>query len=235
MPLNINSYQIRDKDVRMFERTNVIQGGLVLHLDASIFNTVSYGTTWFDLSGNQNNGTITNAPTYNSGNGGTVVFDGVDDIVTLGYKQSLLPSDITQEAWVKASSFVNWHGIISNMASWGTGFSLQIGVFQNIAAMVSGEYLTTSYTPITDVWYHIAATHRSSDNLNSLYVNGVLENTLTRSISYAENAVTTIGVFYTSPGLHFSGNISQVRTYNRALSAAEVAHNYNVTKGRFGL
>ena len=68
------------------------------------------------------------------------------------------------------------------MISWGTGFSLQIGPIQNIAAMVSGEYLKTSWTPSIGVWYHIVATHRSSDNLNVLYVNGVQENTMVREI-----------------------------------------------------
>ena len=61
---------------------NIVTNGLVLNLDAA--NPRSYppaynGTTWFDLSGNSNNGTLTNGPTYNTGSGGSIVFDGVDD------------------------------------------------------------------------------------------------------------------------------------------------------------
>ena len=64
---------------------NIITDGLVLYLDAA--NTKSYpgsGTTWRDLSKSQLNGTLTNGPTFNSSNGGSIVFDGVDDYVNLG-------------------------------------------------------------------------------------------------------------------------------------------------------
>lgn len=233
MSINIAGSTITSNDVREYEYDAIIQNGLVLHLDGRIFNTVS-GTTWYDLSGNGNNGTLTNGTSFNSTGQGSLNFDGSNDIVTLGYRPSLLPSTITQEAWVRADSFVNWHGIISNMPSWGTGFSLQIGTTQRIAAMVSGAYLTTSWTPSINTWYHIAATHDSND-LNILYVNGIQENSLTRSISYTANAVTTIGAFYTSPSLFLDGLISQVRTYNRALTQSEIQNNYNLTKYRYGL
>ena len=205
---------------------NIVTSGLVLNVDASF--VASYpvsGTSWYDISGSGNTGTLVNGPTFNTN--GWINFDGVDDRVTLGYSPTLINTSITQEAWVNATSFIyGWHGIISNMPEWGTGFSLQIGTTQRIAAMVSGVYLTTSWTPKTNTWYHIVATHRSSDTLNSLYVNGVLENTTTRSISYTTSAQTTIGVFYTSNSLHFLGNMANVRSYNRALSQSEVLQNY---------
>ena len=232
----IQNYQVT---FPRFLGEDIVTSGLVLYLDAGY--SPSYpttGTTWYDVSGYGNNGTLTNGPTYSSDDGGGIVFDGIDDYVDIGYKLNLLNNDITQEAWVNANSFRNgWHGIISNMPQWGTGFSLQIGTIQNIAAMISGVYLTTSWTPSLNVWYHIVATHRSSDNLNVLYVNGVQENTVTREISYVENAVTKVGLFYTSdpPGLPFSGDINVVRSYNRALTASEVLQNYNAQKSRFGL
>ena len=225
-----------DKMVFNADYPAIVTNGLVLNLDAGF--TPSYpttGTTWYDVSSGGNNGTLTNGPTYSTNGGGTIVFDGTDDLVNIGYKINLLNNDITQEAWVNTDVMVHWHGIISNMISWGTGFSLQIGPIQNIAAMVSGEYLKTSWTPSIGVWYHIVATHRSSDNLNVLYVNGVQENTMVREISYVENAVTQIGVFYTYPSLYFDGKMGPVRSYNRALSATEVLQNYNAQKGRFGL
>lgn len=232
MPLNLAGYTLNSNLTREYEYNSVIQNGLVLHLDARIFNTIS-GTSWYDFSGNNNVGTLS-SPTFSSSNQGYLDFNGSSDVVTLGYRPNLLPSTITQEAWVKADNFVNWHGIISNMPSWGTGFSLQIGVVENIAAMVSGAYLKTSWTPSTGTWYHIVATHDEND-LNILYVNGSQEASTTRAISYTANAVTTIGVFYTSPSLHLDGQIAQIRTYSRALSSAEVLHNYNVTKYRYGL
>ena len=60
-------------------------GGPVLCLDAG--SRLSYpgsGTTWTDLSGNGNTGTLVNGPTYSSANSGAIVFDGVNDIVSIG-------------------------------------------------------------------------------------------------------------------------------------------------------
>jgi hypothetical protein len=213
----------------------IVRDGLVLYLDAA--NIKSYpgtGTTWIDLSG-LNNGTLVNGLSFSTENNGYLVFDGSSDYVDLGYREDLLNLDITQSAWVYATSFSNWHGIISNMPSWGTGFSLQIGPVQKIAAMVSGVYLTTTWSPSLNTWYNIVATHRSSDNLTILYVNGIQENSTIRSITYSENAITRIGCFYTSPSILFPGNISNVMSYNRALTAAEVKQNFEATRGRYGI
>ena len=215
---------------------SIVTNGLVLCMDAA--NPRSYpgtGTVWNDASGNTNNGTLINGVGYNSANLGTLVFDGVDDTVSLGYAESLISVDITHIAWVNATVFASWNGIISTMPSWGTGFSLQIGTTQRIAAMISGIYLTTSWAPLTDTWYCIAATHRALDDLCVLYVNGVQENSTTRAITYTANAVTTIGCFYTSPSLLFNGKISDVMTYNRALTAQEIQQNFNALRGRYGI
>ena len=65
---------------------SIVTNGLVLCLDAG--NTKSYNasistTAWTDLSGRGNTGTLTNGPTYNSSNGGSIVFDGVNDYATV--------------------------------------------------------------------------------------------------------------------------------------------------------
>jgi hypothetical protein len=213
----------------------IVTDGLVFAADAG--NLVSYdsgSTTTYSLTGSIS-GSLLNGTGYLNSDGGVWDLDGSDDRIALGYQPTMLTSDITQEAWVKADNMYNWSGIISNMPSWGTGFSLQIGPIQNIAAMVSGVYLTTSWAPKTGVWYHILATHRSSDDLNVLYVNGVQENSFVKSISYSANAVTEIGVFYTGGGLPIDGKIGLVRTYNRALTAAEALQNFNAQRSRFGI
>jgi hypothetical protein len=181
----------------------------------------------------QNNTVTTSNLVYNTD--GTFEFNGSSSTLNLGYVPELLPADITQEAWVRADSFTNWHGIISNMSSWGTGFSLQIGTEQNIAAMVSGSYLKTSWVPSINTWYHICATHRSSDDLNVLYVNGTQEASTTRAVSYEANAETKIGCFYTIPSLFLDGKISSIRTYSRALTPEEVKQNFEATRGRYGI
>jgi hypothetical protein len=63
-----------------FQYESIVTDGLVLNLDAGFVG--SYPTTasiWYDLSGNNNNGTLINGPTFSTDGGGSIVFDGVDD------------------------------------------------------------------------------------------------------------------------------------------------------------
>ena len=93
----------------------IVTDGLVLALDAG--NTKSYrgsGTTWTDLSGNRNNGTLTNGPTYNSANGGTIAFDAVDDYVNLSPSSSF---DFSTGPF----SIECWFNITANSAVSGAG------------------------------------------------------------------------------------------------------------------
>lgn len=211
--------------------------GLVLRLDAG--NPLSYpgsGDVWTDLSNSNNNGTLIDSVNvhYDSSNDGIMSFSGAtDDYVDFGTSDSLKPKDISVSVWVKVNTLPTWAGIISNMNSWGTGFSLQIGTAQNIAAMVSGEYLKTSWVPQIGVWYHIVATHNYSTNLNKLYVNGNLENSSVRVVTYASGAKTNLGVFYTSPSLYLNGDMGEVKIYSRILSAGEISDYYSLTSARY--
>ena len=80
----------------------IVTNGLVLALDAA--NIKSYpgsGTTWTDLSGIGNNGTLTNGPTYSSANGGSLVFNGTDNYVSLPANSINTNADLTLNYWVK--------------------------------------------------------------------------------------------------------------------------------------
>jgi hypothetical protein len=85
---------------------SIATNGLVLCLDAA--NRKSYpgsGTTWTDLSGNGNNGTLTNGPTYSSANGGSLSFDGTNDVVnsTTSIIDRADGQEITVSCWIKPS------------------------------------------------------------------------------------------------------------------------------------
>ena len=83
---------------------NILRDGLVLTYDAA--SKRSYpgsGTTWFDLI-SSNNGTLTGGPTFDSGNGGSIVFDGTDDYVNGPATNSVIGNNratLTLSAWVK--------------------------------------------------------------------------------------------------------------------------------------
>ena len=81
-------------------------GGPTLLLDAGI--ATSYpgsGTIWTDLSGNGNNGTLTNGPTFSSADGGSIVCDGVNDHIALPSIDT--NSDFTLNFWTKRTSNSN--------------------------------------------------------------------------------------------------------------------------------
>lgn len=196
------------------------------------------GTVAYDNVGT-NNGTLVNAPTWQSApncvNGSCLGFFGGAQYVDVGTDPKLTPNNITLSAWVNATSVDTWNGIISNMTAWGTGFGLQMGTAQNIAAMVSGSYLKTTWAPTANTWYYIVATHDSTTNLNVLYVNGSEEARSTKAISYESNPKTYIGAFYTSPNLLFNGRIDEVSIYNYVLNAGQVKQHYNAGLNRMGL
>jgi len=213
----------------------IVTSGLVLALDAA--DKLSYpgsGTTWRDLSGNNNTGTLTNGPTFSTGNMGSIVFDGVDDNATC----NLVTSDannVTLEVWFKATTLPGDRGLIYNGNGGSSGYGLQFG-----ACGTAGTTLyvffggincnVVSYgTLVTNTWYQAVYTRTTTPSIsNILYINGISRSTNTTSNPNAPAGSTLISSA-------FNGNISIARIYNRALTATEVLQNYNATKNRYGL
>ena len=74
----------------------IVTNGLVLDLDAAKRDSYpGSGTTWNDISGNVNKGTLTNGPTFDTGSGGSLVFDGVDDYVEINLDVTSINSSKT--------------------------------------------------------------------------------------------------------------------------------------------
>ena len=226
----------------------IVTSGLVLCLDAA--NPRSYsgtGTGWADLSGNVNTGTLTNGPTFNGANGGSIVFDGVDDYAAITNNSTLRPStELTIEYIIKGTTPSGWCPIIGygngdytngNYLCWvETGGALQSLCRINNGGVI--EYRQYSGIGIsTTTLKCMSFTMKIGDSIKSYY-NGVNTNTATN--------LPAGGSFYyggtSSPyqivglgGAWLNGSISFLRFYNKALSADEVLQNYNATKSRFGL
>ena len=217
----------------------IIQDGLVLYLDAA--NTKSYpttGTTWSDLSRRGNNGTLTNGPTFNSLNGGGIVFDGVDDYVSCGNNSNLQIEQGTISAWVKTTSpGAGFRGIITKQNNY--------GLFTNNSVLVTYDWgntqtRSTGINIADGTWKNIAMSFTTNTGTPSnnaiIYLNGsaILTTTIKQSNNTVEVQLARGGVSAGSTQL-LNGNISTGLVYNRALSATEVLQNYNATKSRFGL
>jgi hypothetical protein len=211
---------------------SIVLNGLVLALDAG--NTKSYpgsGTTWTDLIGRGNTGTLTNGPTYNNTSGGSIVFDGTNDNVSIGTNGfSFGSSPGTLSAWAKTRDRTSTGTIVSygNAATNGARF-LGIGqsnfYFSGYGSSISASGL--SY----DTWFNMVGVYDGTNA--SMYVNGALVAGPTDRSSWntvASNAGIGKNV---NNSEYWQGDVAQVQIYNRALSAAEIQQNYNAFKGRY--
>jgi hypothetical protein len=215
-----------------------ITNGLVLALDAG--NSKSYpttGTVWTDLSGNGNTGTLTNGPTYGSVNGGSLVFDGVDDNVQCS--GSITLTSATFIVWMRRNGTQNFfNGILFSRGTSITGINFrsttnQLGYHWNDTI---STYNWVSGLLIPDLsWCMVVVSVTSSSATAYLYQASGLT-TATNTVSHASTTLNNIrvGVDPTSPtSRYFNGNISQASLYNRALSATEIQQNYLATKSRY--
>lgn len=200
----------------------------------------------FNLIGAQE-GTIRNGVAFNSANGGSFVFDGTNDVITLGDVLNMPTNNFTLSAWVKSTSTApgNNNGIIYKRGTsypYTAGYRLCMpgGTFNlHIADGTDRESLTTPSSSYNDgKWHHVVGVVRRNDKLE-LYVDGVLA---TQTASTLATSITTttplsIGALFIPESVYhpFLGNISAVQVYNRALSETEVKQNFNALRGRFGL
>ena len=231
----------------------IVTDGLILNLDAG--NTSSYpgsGTTWYDISGNGLNGTLTNGPTYNSANKGSIVFDGSNDYVEIAddnildissnnitievtFKNDTLPSSLHGDGLLSKGSGSNngvYELLLINRAEYGGKFALYFRC-GSVGTFNPGNILLE-----TGKIYSAGAV--MDNGIMRTYVNGVFEDgslTASGNIPTSSNPIT-LGTRELQKGSSSSmldGNIYCARVYNRALSAAEIEQNFNALRARYAI
>lgn len=193
-----------------------------------------------DLTGRN---TITaSSLTYSSD--GTFSFNGSSNhiVVSNGMNALIGTSSVTFSAWIyRTSAPAYWSGIIANKVNVSDGICLLVNpdskIFWQYDGGTSGVYaIYGGATLAINTWYNIVGVY---DNVGlKTYLNGVLNDSASdagKSISSAGNIDITIGAQDTGPGGPFPGKIAQCLVYNRALTATEIAQNFNAHKGRYGL
>ena len=205
------------------------------------------------MSGKSNNGTLTNGPTFDSGNGGAIVFDGTNDYVTIPDSEDLEfgSGDFTIEAYIYPTGVPSGAGFACIFAK---GAPLQCYFMNSISlnslnslslyvdtnnngtpySIIDNNNITGNNTVNQDEWTHIAIC-RSGDTWK-VFTGGVQRYSATHSGAIFNNTdVFSIGDYGPSSGLYpFQGRISNFKVYKgKALTSAEVLQNYNALKGRY--
>ena len=210
---------------------NIINNNLVLYLDAS--NISSYpgtGTIWYDLSGNENNGTLSGA-TYSSNGGGSISFDGSNDDVTVANDNTL---DITNDITISYSLEPNW-GTWSPFISKGINnnwnYSTWVGNDKGIdidngsaGSIIKPLYVANSEMANGKISI-ITISRNSSSGQIKTYVDGILKNTRSGSLGSSNNTDLKIGTH--NNGNYGHGKIGHLLIYNTALTDQEVYQNYD--------
>lgn len=229
-----------DKLCMNFNYEGIVTNGLVLNLDAGFDPSYpTAGTTWYDLSGNTNNGTLTNGPTFNSANSGSLVFDGVDDYIRIISNSSVNVNTLTWSAFVQGvySSQPGFLFIGNDVGAAISPYKIFIGVINSGGLKLRINYnnvATVNLGNLTDnTLYNLTITYDGTTT--NMYVNGTSIGTST-NMSGNLNSKTFSYIGSTAGATEFfNGKIFNTLLYSRALSATEVLQNYNAQKGRFGL
>ena len=211
--------------------------------------TVATGGGWVDRTSNAYHGELVNGPTYNSNNGGSLTFDGTNDYISTSFDLSwnntnsvtiflfLKPTSLSTHNPFIGKGPSNWEWqLIQNTTSlgfvyWNTGGGHTNGPTVTIPNFFTS---TTEFVNICMVWNHV-------DNKYYFYRNASLVDTITWiDASINQNRTDGINIggnLYTwgTNGPFWTGAISNIQIYNRALSSTEIQQNYNSQKTRFGL
>jgi hypothetical protein len=218
--------------------------GLVLCMDPA--NVKSYpgsGTTWTDVSGNNNGNSLVGTITYSN----SVFNTNATNVTTesLLSTASLLTfpdaSEYTFDFYVKlrSSAPATFHSLTGRQST-----NPWLSIFPNDTSGASwyiryrqgATYYNTvsiNYNIQTN-WANITVTADQSRNVR-FYLNGVLQDTI--AIPSTLFYVSVLAGGYLSGGNYYclQGSMSSVKMYNRTLSVNEIQQNFNALRGRFGI
>ena len=230
----------------------VVTDGLLLALDAADINSYAVsGTTWNDISGKGNTLTATSTPTFSSSGGGSIEFDGTDDLYTIN--NTFVGSDqiatteangnYTLEAWINVhtsqGTTTSADSIIGSASDYGVG--MQVGVSNGNPRMNYGARFTSNFYGSEfsyNRWTHVCLSRIGGTSVRA-YLNGNFDNDTDVNNLEVPNGQTignmTIG--NSSPRVtgFYDGLIAVVRIYNIGLSDDQVKQNFNALRGRFGI
>ena len=193
-----------------FRGPNIVRDGLVLALDAA--SPRSYpgsGTTWYDLSGNSNDFTISGSPTYSNGE------------FTINESQNFYRNSIPTNS--TTATFVLFYKTTDSQELWATG---QTNSYYLAASYGNNYYHSNAGSPTN----YIDTVQRTNP---SSYRDGNYHMWEAKNVNLS--SWTMLEFWRYGSSWNMNGTVSKIMLYNRALSSTESTQNYNAFKSRFGL
>jgi hypothetical protein len=213
--------------------------GLVLCLDAADQNSYP-GTdiSWYDLSGNGNDGTLQNDPTYNSNNFGSFALDGSNDRILISCNTSTIRTfNSTTQFVVKLPLYSGGQRCILSYRT-GAG-NLYIGknnsqIFCYYNQLSSPSLVAGNILDNSTVIVHVVCD--AENNLLSIYINGNLAGSASRT-NWVSTYHTSLYLGWDAGGTneYMLGNFYQFAHYDKVLNSLEIKNNHNALKGRYNL
>ena len=201
------------------------------------------GTGFNDISSTLTIAESVNYPVYDTTSGiSSFVFNGATNyrLFRIANSTALDTNNPSIEVWVKPST-LNQNGFWFEKGTVNSQYSFfQEGTNLCFRTKPSGTYDSlygASSALNSSTWNQVVAVKTIDEKI--IYVNGVR----VYSKSYTDLITTTtggvsIGAYGGYSGgrsYYYSGNLSNVKIYNRALSASEVMGNFNALRGRYGI
>lgn len=182
-----------------------------------------------DLTGT--NTVTTTSLTYASDN--TFSYNGTSDYIECGNLSSSLGSNITVSTFARVSSIVSKNTLLSLNGAYnfflpGNRLTTTYQLYWDSA---SGWKNGNTTTWNVNQWYNLTWT--ISGTTLTFYVNGIADGTTSIAANVVPSGASRIG--FANAGEYATGSIGAVQVYNRALSAAEVAQNFNAQRSLYGI
>ncbi len=203
--------------------------GLVLHLPMR----EGAGTFASDASRYHNDGALTGGKWVENG----IEFNGSSDYIDCGNDANLNITDAITISAIINPTTLNDHRYILHKREATKGWYLLNGAVADDEFLFVVKISGTSYIAETNTalhigkWTHITGTYDGS--VVKIYVNGVEQSTSVNVIGNMETTSTNLEIGARAGSGHINGSISDVRIYNRALSAAEIYDYYESTKHNY--
>lgn len=160
----------------------------------------------------------------------SIYFDGVKDYIDMENALNLNPTEFTVSSWIKRGAGSSNKSILSKRdAAYTEGYDFKITSANKLEMSWgnSGAQKITSNTTIPqDIWHHVAVIYGGGSA--KLYIDGVLDNTVTLAAPVATNQSFFIAAAgKNTPQAFFEGNIDEVRVWDVALTEGQLRYVMN--------